>query len=166
MTRRCSGTISFQEKSRDPRFSAPALAWTCCGPAAPRPLVNRRYQLWLENRFRTPTSSLKRCASWAAMDDGLLLVATKPGGESDVTMICWGTTGPVWGRPVFTVLARPSRCTYQFIEEANDLTVNVPTPAMSEFALFCGTKSGRAHDKLARFQMSVSPRANGQIRDH
>jgi flavin reductase (DIM6/NTAB) family NADH-FMN oxidoreductase RutF len=98
--------------------------------------------------------------------DGLLLVATKPGGESDVTTICWGKIGPVWGRPVFAVLARPSRYTYQFIEEVDVFTVNVPTPAMSEFALFCGTKSGRAHDKLARFQMSVSPRANGQIRDH
>jgi len=89
--------------------------------------------------------------------DGLLLVATKPGGESNVMTIGWGTIGPVWGRPVFTVLVRPSRYTYQFIEEANDFTVNVPTPDMSEFVLYCGTKSGRAHDKLARFQMSVSP---------
>jgi len=89
--------------------------------------------------------------------DGLLLAATKPGGESNVMTIGWGTIGIVWSRPIFTVLVRPSRYTYQFIEESGVFTVNVPTPEMSEYVLFCGTRSGRDHDKFAKFQMSITP---------
>jgi flavin reductase (DIM6/NTAB) family NADH-FMN oxidoreductase RutF len=89
--------------------------------------------------------------------DGLLLTATKPGGESNTMTIGWGTIGVIWGRPVFTVLVRPSRYTYEFIEESGDFTVNVPTPAMKDFVLFCGTKSGRDHDKFTEFQMTVTP---------
>ena len=89
--------------------------------------------------------------------DGLLLAATKPGGDSNAMTIGWGTIGMVWGLPIFTVLVRPSRLTYQFIEESGTFTVNVPTPAMEDFVLFCGTKSGRDHDKFDRFQMEVTP---------
>lgn len=55
------------------------------------------------------------------------------------------------------MLVRPSRYTYQFIEESGVFTVNVPTPEMSEYVLFCGTRSGRDHDKFAKFQMSITP---------
>lgn len=89
--------------------------------------------------------------------DGLLLAATKPNGESNVMTIGWGTIGVVWGRPVFTVLVRPSRHTHGFVEASGEFTVNVPTPEMSEFVLFCGTESGRDHDKFAEFDMAVTP---------
>jgi flavin reductase (DIM6/NTAB) family NADH-FMN oxidoreductase RutF len=90
-------------------------------------------------------------------DGGLLLAATKTGGESNAMTIGWGTIGVVWGLPIFTVLVRPSRYTYQFIEDSGEFTVNVPTPAMKDFVLFCGTKSGRGHDKFGEFQVKVTP---------
>ncbi len=89
--------------------------------------------------------------------DGLLLAATKPDGQSNLMTIGWGTIGVIWGRPIFTVLVRPSRFTHEFIEASNEFTVNVPTPEMRQFVLFCGTKSGRDHDKLAEYQMQVHP---------
>ena len=89
--------------------------------------------------------------------DGLLLAATKPGGESNVMTIGWGTIGSIWGLPMFLVVVRPTRYTYQFIEASNEFTVNVPTPAIKEFTHHCGTASGRDGDKFARFQMSVTP---------
>lgn len=89
--------------------------------------------------------------------DGLVLAASKPGGESNAMIIGWGTIGVIWGRPIFTVLVRPSRHTYQFIEASGEFTVNVPSPEMRDFVIFCGTKSGRDHDKFGRFQMSLTP---------
>ncbi len=89
--------------------------------------------------------------------NGLLLAATKPSGESNTMTIGWGTIGVIWGRPIFTVLVRPSRYTYQFIEESDEFTVNVPTLALKEFVLFSGTKSGRDYDKFSKFQLKVTP---------
>lgn len=90
-------------------------------------------------------------------EDGLLLVATKPSGESNVMTIGWGTIGLIWGRPIFTVLVRPSRYTYEFIEESGEFSVNVPTPDMRDFVFFCGTRSGRDHDKFGEFGVRVTP---------
>ena len=88
---------------------------------------------------------------------GLLLAGTQATGESNAMTIGWGTIGVIWGLPIFTVLVRPSRYTYQFIENSDEFTVNVPTPAMKDFVLFCGTKSGRDHDKFAEFGFMVTP---------
>lgn len=88
--------------------------------------------------------------------DGLLLAATRPDNTSNVMTIGWATIGFIWGKPIFSILVRPSRHTYQFIEESGAFSVNVPTPEMREFVHFCGTKSGREYDKLARFDQAVT----------
>lgn len=90
-------------------------------------------------------------------DSGLLLAATKRSGESNVMTIGWGTVGIIWGKPIFTVLVRPSRFTYQFIEDAAEFTVNVPSPDLRPFVDFCGTRSGREVDKFAAFNIATSP---------
>ena len=88
---------------------------------------------------------------------GLLLASTKRSGESNLMTIGWGTIGIIWGRPEFVVLVRPSRYTYEFIEDSGEFTVNVPTSDMAEFVLFCGTHSGRDVDKLAAFDVATTP---------
>jgi flavin reductase (DIM6/NTAB) family NADH-FMN oxidoreductase RutF len=90
-------------------------------------------------------------------DAGLLLAATKRSGSSNVMTIGWGTLGVIWGLPIFTVLVRPSRFTYEFIEDSGEFTVNVPSPELRRFVDFCGTHSGRDVDKLARFSVQTSP---------
>jgi flavin reductase (DIM6/NTAB) family NADH-FMN oxidoreductase RutF len=89
--------------------------------------------------------------------EGLLLAATKPDGQTNVMTNGWGTIGVIWGRPIFTVLVRPSRYTYQFIEASGEFTVNVPSLAMTDFVRFCGSRSGRDHDKLAQFEIAAMP---------
>jgi len=90
-------------------------------------------------------------------DEGLLLAATKPSGESNTMTIGWGTVGVIWGLPVFSVLVRPSRYTYEFIEASGEFTVNVPNPDMRSFVDFCGTRSGRDVNKFAEFNVATSP---------
>jgi flavin reductase (DIM6/NTAB) family NADH-FMN oxidoreductase RutF len=87
---------------------------------------------------------------------GLLLASTKPFGASNVMTIGWGSVGIMWGRPMFTVMVRPSRYTYGFIEEAGVFTVNVPTLALSAWVGVCGSRSGRDLDKFGAYGITTS----------
>lgn len=86
---------------------------------------------------------------------GLLLAASRGDGRSNAMTIGWASFGVVWGLPVLTVLVRPSRFTYSFIEESQVFTVNVPLPEMKGFVQLCGTQSGRDVDKLAQVKTSI-----------
>ncbi len=88
---------------------------------------------------------------------GLLLAATKPNGASNVMTIGWGTVGIIWGRPIFIVLVRPSRYTYEFIEASGAFTVNVPSEDLRQWVGFCGSHSGRDVDKFAAFKITTTP---------
>ena len=79
---------------------------------------------------------------------GLLLVSVDPAGKPNTMTIGWGTVGIIWGKPIFTVLVRPSRYTHNCMEHTGDFTVNVPSKNMSDIVAFCGSKSGRDHDKF------------------
>ena len=83
------------------------------------------------------------------LSDGLLLASLDSDGDPNAMAIGWGSVGIVWGRPMFIVLVRHSRYTYQCIEAIGDFTVNVPSPGMAEAVEFCGTVSGRDQDKFA-----------------
>jgi len=79
--------------------------------------------------------------------DGLLLGSYDAAGKANFMTIGWGTLGIVWGLPMWIVLVRPSRYTYECIEQSGCFTVNVPTPAMAEACAICGSRSGRDGDK-------------------
>ena len=87
---------------------------------------------------------------------GLLLASTNKKGESNVMTIGWGTPGIIWGKQIFTVLVRPSRYTYQFIEDSGTFTVNVPTEELRKWVDFCGSHSGREVDKFAELGIGVT----------
>jgi flavin reductase (DIM6/NTAB) family NADH-FMN oxidoreductase RutF len=79
---------------------------------------------------------------------GLLLVSVDAAGKPNTMAIGWGTIGMIWGKPMFIVLVRPSRYTHGLVEQADDFTVNVPPPELSDVVAFCGKVSGRDHDKF------------------
>ena len=88
---------------------------------------------------------------------GLLLAVTRPTGESNAMIIGWGSVGVIWGRPMWTVLVRPSRYTYPFIEETGVFTVNVPSDKLRTWVSVCGTQSGRDIDKFGDYDIATSP---------
>ena len=77
--------------------------------------------------------------------------------DANVMTIGWGLIGYLWGRPFFMVAVRPSRYTFGFIEKTGDFTVNVPRKGMEEIADYCGSVSGREHDKLKEKNLTVEP---------
>jgi len=88
---------------------------------------------------------------------GLLLAARKPSGEANVMTIGWGTLGIIWGLPIYCVLVRPSRYTYEFIEASQAFSVNVPSREMFDWVNVCGTRSGRDLDKFAEYDQTYKP---------
>ncbi|MDT8903554.1 flavin reductase family protein [Anaeroselena agilis] len=69
------------------------------------------------------------------------------GDKSNVMTIAWGSIGFMWGKPVFTVMVRPSRHTYQFMDRG-EFTVSLPLAGMKDALALCGSKSGRDVDKV------------------
>ncbi|CUH95431.1 hypothetical protein P22_1502 [Propionispora sp. 2/2-37] len=63
--------------------------------------------------------------------------------------IGWGNIGIAWQKPVFMVMVRPSRYTYELIEKSNEFTVSIPFKDMGRALGICGSKSGRELDKFA-----------------
>lgn len=88
---------------------------------------------------------------------GLLLVSADADGKPNAMTIGWGTIGIIWGKPIFIVLVRPSRYTYELMEQTDSFTVNVPSPDMADIVAFCGSASGRDHDKFAEKGLTAVP---------
>ena len=87
--------------------------------------------------------------------DGLLLGAYDPAGKANIMTIGWGTLGIIWGVPIWSVLVRPSRYTYDCIEHSGAFTVNVPSDAVARAMGICGSLSGRDIDKFAECNLTA-----------
>jgi flavin reductase (DIM6/NTAB) family NADH-FMN oxidoreductase RutF len=81
--------------------------------------------------------------------EGLLLCSVGTDGQPDVMTIGWMTGGAIWGKPIITVLVRPSRHTFSRLNEIAEFTVNVLPPDRASDCEYCGTKSGRDTNKFA-----------------
>ncbi|NLG49699.1 MAG: flavin reductase family protein [Chloroflexi bacterium] len=88
---------------------------------------------------------------------GLLLAASKKSGESNVMTIGWATVGFIWGKPIFMALVRPSRYTFEFIEDSQCFTVNVPADDLRRWVGICGSRSGREIDKFGEYNIATTP---------
>jgi flavin reductase (DIM6/NTAB) family NADH-FMN oxidoreductase RutF len=93
----------------------------------------------------------------ALADPGCLLATQGKDGTLNAMTIGWGTIGILWGRPVFVVLVRPSRHTWNLLEENGDFTVNVPPPELRKAVSVCGSKSRRDYDKFVETGLTPVP---------
>ncbi len=94
-----------------------------------------------------------------ALPSGLLLVSLDRHRRPNAMTIGWGSLGIYWGKPIFTVPVRPSRYTFDCLEKTGDFTVNLLPRRLHDLAAFCGTVSGRDHDKLAEANLTAVPSA-------
>jgi len=90
-------------------------------------------------------------------DMGLLLAAQDAQGKPNAMTIGWGSPGIIWGKPIFVVYVRPSRYTYKLIEQTGAFTVCVPDAKLRKAVAFCGSASGRDHDKFAEMKLTAVP---------
>lgn len=87
---------------------------------------------------------------------GAFLTTGKDGKYNTMT-IGWGNIGVAWGKPIFTVLVRTSRYTYDLIEGSGEFTVSLPLIDMKEALNLCGSKSGRDIDKFQAAGLKPQP---------
>jgi flavin reductase (DIM6/NTAB) family NADH-FMN oxidoreductase RutF len=94
--------------------------------------------------------------------DGCLLVT---GERGNPMTIGWGMMGIVWGKPVFSVLVRPSRYSYGLLASTPQFTINVPpaaprgatTGSLRKALSLCGSQSGRDKDKISACGLTLEP---------
>lgn len=76
-------------------------------------------------------------------------LTTRDGNLINTMIIGWGGINIVWGRPIFIVLVRDSRATYDLIEKSGEFTVSVPLEDNLRGAIkICGTRSMRDINKF------------------
>ena len=85
-------------------------------------------------------------------------LTTKAGAEINTMTIGWGNIAYIWGKPIFTVLVRESRHSYQLLEDSAEFTVSIPlNNDLKKEVAFCGSKSGRDYDKFAQSNLTAQP---------
>jgi flavin reductase (DIM6/NTAB) family NADH-FMN oxidoreductase RutF len=90
-------------------------------------------------------------------NEGILVASLDSSGKLNPMTIGWGVFGWIWGRPVYTVLVRPSRYTYGCLEATGDFTVDVQPADRRDIVDFCGTVSGRDQDKMSELDLTPLP---------
>ncbi len=88
---------------------------------------------------------------------GALLNGVDASGRVNTMTIGWATLGIIWGKPIASVLVRPSRYTYTFVEATPDFTINVLGEEHASALGLCGSVSGRDHDKFAETGLTLAP---------
>lgn len=87
-------------------------------------------------------------------DRWLLITA---GTEDDHNMMTgsWGALGEMWGKDIATVVIRPTRHTYGFMEKNDYFTISVlPEEINKAVHSICGSKSGRDMNKTAETRLT------------
>ena len=75
--------------------------------------------------------------------------------KANVMTIGWGLIGMLWSKPVFMVAVRPSRHTFNLLEQTGEFTVCVPKKGMEDIVDYCGTVSGRDEDKIEKKGLAI-----------
>ncbi len=95
---------------------------------------------------------------------GLLLVSTGLNGDPNLMALGWGLIGRLCGKPYFLVAVAKSRYTHKLINQTGEFTVNIPKPSMKDIVTYCGTTSGRDHDKFK--ECNITPLPGKKVKSH
>ncbi len=71
--------------------------------------------------------------------------------------IGWGALGTMWSKPFAFVAVRPSRYTFQFMEEYDTFTLSAFPDQYRDALTLLGTRSGRDGDKIAAAGLTPEP---------
>jgi len=79
----------------------------------------------------------------------LLTAGDFAAGKYNAMTVSWGATGVLWNKPFVQVVVRPTRHTYQFIEQYPTFTLAAFDEEQRPALNLLGVKSGRDGDKIA-----------------
>lgn len=80
----------------------------------------------------------------------LLTCGDYASGRYNAMTIGWGSIGRMWQKPFVHVVVRPSRYTFQFMNQYDTFTLCVFPPQYQKALQLLGSESGRDGNKIAR----------------
>ncbi|MBD3289920.1 flavin reductase family protein [candidate division KSB1 bacterium] len=69
--------------------------------------------------------------------------------------VAWGSIGGMWNKPFVQAVVRPTRYTYEFMEQYDTFTLCAFPPKFRSDLQYLGTRSGRDSDKISDTKLSV-----------
>jgi flavin reductase (DIM6/NTAB) family NADH-FMN oxidoreductase RutF len=75
----------------------------------------------------------------------------------------WGHMGIIWNLPIAIAWIRPQRYTYEFANRYEEYTLSFFTERYRTALQFCGTRSGREHDKAAETGLTPVETDRGNV---
>jgi flavin reductase (DIM6/NTAB) family NADH-FMN oxidoreductase RutF len=96
-------------------------------------------------------------------DEGwfLLTAGDLPAGQFNAMTISWGSIGLIWNRPMVQVAVRPTRYTYQFMENHDSFTLCAFSEDYRDALSLLGSKSGRDGNKI--LESGLTPIASQKV---
>ncbi len=89
---------------------------------------------------------LQEIKNSALYPNPVMLVSAAYEDKESIITLAWGGTSSS-NPPYVSIAIRKSRFSYDLIKNSEEFVLNIPTASMLEQVEFCGTKSGREHDK-------------------
>ncbi len=80
--------------------------------------------------------------------DDWFLIGAKKDDKTNMMTASWGMIGNLWNKPVMNVYVRPSRYTYEFIDNADTFSCSFFDESYKKQLTFCGRNSGRDINKV------------------
>lgn len=83
-------------------------------------------------------------------------LTVKNGDKVNTMVISWGSVGFAWQRPVFTILVRNTRYTYELLQNSSEFTVSIPMgDHLKDAMAICGSESGRDINKFEKANLAI-----------
>jgi len=97
------------------------------------------------------------------LDKDWMLVTAGRTDDFNTMTASWGHLGIIWNLPVAIAYIRPQRHTYGFANRYDHYTLSFFTERYRSVLQFCGTRSGRDHDKAAETGLTPVQTEKGNV---
>ena len=97
------------------------------------------------------------------LDKDWMLVTAGTLADYNTMTASWGHMGIMWNVPVAMAWIRPQRYTYEFMNRYEEYTLSFFTDRYRTALQFCGTRSGREHDKAAETGLTAMETDRGNV---
>ena len=97
------------------------------------------------------------------MDKDWMLVTAGTMEDYNTMTASWGHLGIMWNLPTAMAWIRPQRYTYEFANRYEEYTLSFFTDRYRTALQFCGTRSGRDHDKAAETGLTPMETDRGNV---
>jgi flavin reductase (DIM6/NTAB) family NADH-FMN oxidoreductase RutF len=97
------------------------------------------------------------------LDNKWMLITAGTAENFNTMTASWGGFGILWNKTIATIYIRPQRYTYGFVEKNTSFNLSFFDEEYRDILNFCGSKSGRYHDKVKETRLTPQLTPNGII---